>query len=182
MWGRWIDYEKIEEAHPPIPTPLESLLAMKNQILALLPQLLPLASQWADQQEQRILREGVPLSAVSLGDARTVGVKFPESIRLLKVDSIPVPDHPILKQAVAATSLISPATAGLTLRYGIFIRADCWTNRHLIAHECAHTAQYERMGGIEQFLAQYLKECVEIGYPAAPMEQEAVRAEKLIGD
>lgn len=36
------------------------------------------------------------------------------------------------------------------------------------------------MGGIEPFLAQYLKECLEIGYPAAPMEQEAVRAEELI--
>jgi hypothetical protein len=154
---------------------------MTGQILAFLPQLLPLAAQWAAQQEQRILRDGVPLSAVSLADARIVGVKFPENVRLLKVDSIPVPDHPILKVAAAATSLISPATAGLTLRYGIFIRTDCWSDRRLIAHECAHTAQYERMGSIEQFLAQYLKECVEIGYPEAPMEQEAIRAEKLIG-
>jgi hypothetical protein len=154
---------------------------MNNQIQAILPELLPIAAQWASEQERRILRDGVPLSAISLDDARTVGVKSPESIRLLKVDSIPVPDHPLLMQAAAATSLISPATAGLTLRYGIFIRADCWTNRRLIAHECAHTAQYERIGSIEQFLAQYLEECVEIGYPAAPMEQEAVRAEKLIG-
>jgi hypothetical protein len=154
---------------------------VNNQILALLPQLLPLAVQWAVQQEQRILRDGVALSAVSLSDARVVGVKFPERIRLFKVDAIPVPDHPALKQVAAATSLISAATAGLTLRYGIFIRTDCWINRRLIAHECAHTAQYERMGGIEPFLGQYLKECMEVGYPKAAMEQEAIRAEKLIG-
>jgi hypothetical protein len=34
--------------------------------------------------------------------------------------------------------------------------------------------QYERLGGLQQFLQQYLHECITIGYPAAPMEQEAV--------
>ena len=31
-------------------------------------------------------------------------------------------------------------------------------------------------GGIRPFLSQYLRECLTIGYPAAPMEQEAVVA------
>jgi hypothetical protein len=38
-----------------------------------------------------------------------------------------------------------------------------------------HTAQYERLGGIVPFLRKYLFECVTIGYPQAPMEQEAIR-------
>jgi hypothetical protein len=37
-----------------------------------------------------------------------------------------------------------------------------------------HTAQYERLGGIEPFLRQYLRECLTIGYPEAPLEQEAI--------
>ncbi len=31
-----------------------------------------------------------------------------------------------------------------------------------------------RMGGFQQFLQQYLLECLTIGYPDAPMEQEAI--------
>ncbi len=73
-------------------------------------------------------------------------------------------------------SVFTPATCGLTLRYGIFVRSDCWGDRNLVAHELAHTAQYERLGGIEAFLRQYLFECLTIGYPEAPMEQEAIAA------
>jgi hypothetical protein len=61
-------------------------------------------------------------------------------------------------------------TIGLTLRYGIFIRADCWGERRLVVHELVHTLQYERLGGFMPFLQQYLHECITIGYPAAPME------------
>jgi len=61
----------------------------------------------------------------------------------------------------------------MALRYGIFVRKDCWGDRQLIAHECVHTAQYERCG-FRGFLEKYLRECLEIGYPAAPMEQEAI--------
>ncbi len=80
----------------------------------------------------------------------------------------------MLRAAAEATQLISPSTAGLTVRYGIFIRADCWGDRGLVFHELVHTLQYERLGGFEPFLRQYLHECLTIGYPAAPMEQEAV--------
>ena len=97
-----------------------------------------------------------------------------EKVRLLKVARIPIPDNPALRDAVNAIQLISPRIAGLTLRYGIFIRADCWDDRRLVFHELVHTLQYERLGGFQGFLRQYLYECITVGYPAAPMEQEAV--------
>jgi hypothetical protein len=81
-----------------------------------------------------------------------------------------------LKTAAAAIQFLTPATRGLALRYGIFVRSDCWGERALVAHELAHTAQYERLGGIRPFLRQYLMECLTIGYPAAPLEQEAIVA------
>ena len=85
-----------------------------------------------------------------------------------------MPEHPLLREAASATQLISPNTRGLTLRYGIFIRADRVGDRRLVFHELVHTLQYERLGGFQGFLRQYLNECVTIGYPAAPMEQEAI--------
>jgi len=136
--------------------------------------LLPLACKWAEEQEQVILRDGVAPSDFQLADARNVGVVHPERIRLLLVNQIPMPEQPTLHAAAKATQLITPYTVGLTLRYGIYIRSDCWTNRQLIIHEFVHTAQYERLGGFFPFLRQYLHECVTIGYPAAPMEQEAI--------
>ena len=44
----------------------------------------------------------------------------------------------------------------------------------LIVHELAHSAQYERLGGILPFLRRYLFECLTVGYAAAPLEVEAI--------
>ena len=142
--------------------------------------LLPLACAWVEEQERAILRAGVALTEAQTADARRIGVAQPERVRLLQVPEIPIPSHPALAMAAEATGLISPFTIGLTLRHGIFIRADSWGQRRLIAHELAHTMQYERLGSIEAFLRQYLHECITIGYPAAPMEQEARRIEHEI--
>jgi hypothetical protein len=89
------------------------------------------------------------------------------------VKSVPWPGASVLRAAAKAIGLAPAATCGLTLGYGIFIRDDCWRSRALIAHELTHTAQYERLGGIEQFLRQYLGECLTVGYLNSPLEQEA---------
>jgi hypothetical protein len=136
--------------------------------------LLPVACEWAEEQEKIIIRYGVPISPVQTADALKIGVEHPENIRLLRVPRIPFPTHRALCSAADVTQLMSPFAAGLTVRYGIFIRTDCWGDRQLVCHELVHTAQYERLGGLQQFLQQYLYECITIGYPAAPMEQEAV--------
>jgi len=150
-------------------------------LLAQFDNLLPLAAHWARAFEARILREGVPLLREELADAQALGVREPESVRLLCLASVPTPDDLTLRAAAAAVQFLTPATRGLALRYGIFVRRDCWRDRRLVAHELAHTAQYERLGGIEPFLRQYLFECLTIGYPAAPLEQEAIRALERLG-
>ena len=116
--------------------------------------LLPLAAKWAAAVEKRILREGVPLSEQEMGDAKAIGVREPERVRLLALARVPAPRNLTLRTAAAAIQFLTPATRGLALRYGIFVRSDCWGERGLVAHELAHTAQYERLGGIEPFLRQ----------------------------
>ncbi len=146
----------------------------RQLLLSQFEKLLPLATKWAAAVETRILREGVPLSEQGLADARSLGVRKPERVRLLALDSVPTPTDLTLRTAVAAIQFLTPATRGLALRYGIFVRSDCWGERRLIAHELVHTAQYERLGGIRPFLRQYLSECLTVGYPAGSMEQEAI--------
>ena len=142
--------------------------------------ILPLASEWAEAKEQVVLKHGVPLSNSQIEDAKRVGVIHPERVKIFVVPQIPIPKHPVLKAAAEATQLITPSTVGLTLRYGIFIHSNFIDNRRLIVHELVHTSQYEKLGGFLPFLRKYLMECITIGYPEAPMEQEAIKiAEKI---
>ncbi|MBN2020185.1 MAG: hypothetical protein JW749_08170 [Sedimentisphaerales bacterium] len=136
--------------------------------------LLPMACKWAEEQERIILDNGVSLTAEQIIDAKNAGVCHPEKIRLLQVSSIPLPENPVLRAAAEETQLITPLTIGMALRYGIFVRSDFWGNRGIIIHEFVHTSQYEQLGGFQSFLQKYLYECVTIGYPEAPMEQEAI--------
>jgi hypothetical protein len=136
--------------------------------------LVPLAAAWATEQEQEVLRDGVSLSAEKIGDARSIGVQEPDRVRLLRVETIPRPTQPQLRAACDTIDFLTPATRGLTLGHGIFIRSDCWRDRLLIVHELVHVAQYQRLGGILPFLRRYLYECLTVGYAAAPLEQEAV--------
>jgi hypothetical protein len=148
----------------------------RETLIAQFERLLPLASTWVAAVEARILREGVPLSEAGLADAAALGVGEPERVRLLALVRVPIPSDLTLRTAAAAIRFLTPTTCGLALRYGIFVRNDYWGDRRLVAHELAHTAQYERLGGIEPFLRQYLYECLTVGYPEAPMEQEAIAA------
>lgn len=137
-------------------------------------ELFPLAVAWAEQQENYILQNGILLTPFQVADARLIPVVNPEKVKLLRVNQIPLPSEASLRTAAQMTGLITTNTIGLTLRYGVFIRQDFWNNRKTIIHELVHVAQYERLEGIGQFLQKYLQECITIGYPQGPMEQEAI--------
>jgi hypothetical protein len=115
-------------------------------IPALLTVALPIATAWVEEQQAFILKEGVPLTDHQCFDAHLVGVKEPKRVRLMKVDYIPLPTHPVLAKANELVGLVSPVTAGITFGYGIYIRDDMWGDRPLVVHELVHTGQYERFG------------------------------------
>jgi hypothetical protein len=127
------------------------------------------------------MRDGVALTPNQVADVRRIGVVVPEKVRLRVVDRMPCPAKAILRFGGQKVRLISDATIGLTLRYGIFIRADHWGARRLVVHELAHTAQYERLGGFRPFLEAYLLECITPpGYPFGDLELEAKSIEHEI--
>jgi hypothetical protein len=142
--------------------------------------LLPLACEWVEQQEKVIINLGVELNDDQKIDAHFIGIKNIEKVRLLKVGSIPAPVNPELIKAAQLAGLLTESSIGITFRYGIYIHEKFWNQRKLIVHELTHTMQYERLGGIESFLKQYLEECITVGYPLGELEQEARRMEKVI--
>jgi hypothetical protein len=149
--------------------------------IPVVPLITPMAVRWVRHQESIICATGEPLTPAQLHDAVHAGIQHPAKIRLKFVDSIPMPTHPLLLNLGKWTGLVSKSTAGITLRYGIYIRNEYRTDRHLLVHEFVHVSQYERLGSIEAFLRPYLKECLDPGYPLGPLEQEAIlRADRIV--
>ena len=142
--------------------------------------LLPFACGWAKRQESIILETGVPLSPGQASTAKQIGIAYPERVRLLAVRQVP-PLNWLLRLLGKQLGVVSGQTIGMALRYGIFIREDHWGDRRLLIHELAHVAQYERFGGFRAFLNQYLRECINPGYPLGQLEQEAKQAEVAFG-
>ena len=116
----------------------------------------PLAYQWAKKQEAYILKHGAPLASQQIADAHRAGVQDPARVRVLVVDRIPLPDDPELAEAARRAQIITDASRGVAIGYGIIIRADSWQNRELLLHQLVHVAQCERSGGLEPFVAEYL--------------------------
>jgi len=125
-----------------------------------------------EAEQKRALDQGTALSPAALDDARAAGVRMPESIRVCAVPEIPQPGHPKIKQLAAEVGLITPQTIAITFGFGIFVRAERAHEREILVHECAHVAQYEKLG-VEGFLMQYVVQIFKNGYDNAPMEREA---------
>ncbi|HKO52681.1 MAG TPA: hypothetical protein VJV79_33470 [Polyangiaceae bacterium] len=141
-------------------------------IKALLPVLLPHAIDWCERVSAKASAEGFPLKPSAVSDARAVGVKQPERIRLLVVDEIPTPDDSLLATAAATIGFLGSSTAGLALGYAIFVRRGR-LSRRLLSHECRHVAQFERIGSLSEFLSIYLNEIAATGYESCTFEVDA---------
>jgi hypothetical protein len=136
-------------------------------------ELLPLACEWAERQQEHILLNGIGLSQSQLDDAGLVGVSSPEMVRLLEVDRVPQPENPTLLSIGQQAGFFTDYTEGLAIGHGVFVKSNRWQDRRLIVHELVHVSQYERLGGIGPFLQQYVTECLTGGYDDAPLESEA---------
>ncbi len=150
-----------------------------KQILTHLDELLPHAVAWVREQEHDILQHGVALNPREIQIAQALGVKNKAHVRLLTVDEMPQPQHPILHEAAQHSGFFALGTQGMTLGAGIFIARAAWRTEDLLAHELVHIAQYERLG-IEEFLRRYLSECLTVGYWNSPLEMEARQRSALI--
>ena len=142
---------------------------------------LPVLWAWARGVERRALREGRPLRQGERWLARLAGVRHAGRIRVCEVLEMPRPGLRWMQGVAARWGLSMDDTLGLSLRYGIYLRKGMGGKLETLAHECVHTAQYERLGGLWAFLERYLRECLAVGYERAPMEREAAeQAPRLV--
>lgn len=147
-------------------------MEMPVDLRVALPLLLPKAIEWAVATSQEAAASGRSLSAGEIAIARAVGVHHPELIRVAVVQSIPLPEDPLLRAAALQTGLLGPHTAGLTLGYSVLVCRGHETVR-LLSHEFRHVSQYESSGSIAAFLPLYLTQTVMFGYDSSPFEIDA---------
>ena len=143
--------------------------------------LLPLAYQWAKAQEEFVLAHGTPLRPQHMADARLVGVRDCERIRVLVVDRIPLPEGGELAEAARRTGIITGDTRCVGFGHAIIIRAEAWGDRELLLHNLVHVAQCERSGDLEQWIRQYLEDRANCAtFTLGSLEEEARRTAREI--
>lgn len=134
--------------------------------------LLPKAIAWAEMQSDYFEQLGLPLSSAQNAMARFVGVAHPELIRVLEVDTFPIPDDSELRTAAQISGILSPKMVGMTIGYGVYILRGHATTC-VLSHEFRHVNQYEQAGSVAACLTAYLQQILTVGYHFAPLELDA---------
>jgi uncharacterized protein YqgQ len=134
--------------------------------------LLPLAIKWAEDHSEKIQKEGIPLTKEQIEIAKQVGVNQPEKVKIHEVSKIPFPENEQLSEAASQIGFLNEAMKGLTLGHSIYI-CKGENNIQLLSHELRHVYQYEAFGSIPEFLVEYLKQIVLVGYENSLLEQDA---------
>lgn len=156
---------------------MENFLPVENKN-SNIEQVLEKAVIWAEEQSKLILEKGTALNDFEIELARKVGVEHPELVRILEVETIPVPTDLELKKIAETTGLFNPSLAGITFYYGIYIKKGERSDR-LVSHELRHVYQHEKAGSIKEFLKEYAQQLISIGYENAPLELDAKNSETV---
>jgi len=141
---------------------------------------LPVIHAWSEKQETVMLATGTPLNESQLADALRARVAFPEKIRVIHVETLPQPDSEDLMFIARQIGLFSSRSVGLSLGYGIAVQHDFCADRLTLVHEYVHVGQHERKGGLLPYLTDYLRECIDPGFPFGALEQEAILVSREI--
>jgi hypothetical protein len=136
--------------------------------------LTPLALRWINETEVELSQQGRSLTNEEITIAQAVGVKAPERVRLIILESFPLPDNETLRADAMRYGLGSSSEGGRTMGYLIMLKEKYAQQHWILAHELTHVAQQEQMGR-EAFLRRYIAEQELMGYRRAPLELEANR-------
>jgi hypothetical protein len=149
------------------------------RVTAIVDEASPIVLRLLAASEAEILASGRPLDEEELASARAIGVQAPERVRVAIREQFPLPDDARLVSAASDLGLPigTAAETGRTQGYAILLKPSVADSRAALAHELAHVAQCERLGGLRPYVHRYLIEVLAIGYAHAPLEQEAKAAE-----
>jgi hypothetical protein len=132
----------------------------------------PLTLVWYEEVERQLLSQGRTLTSSEKSLAQRLGVKSPESVRIVVLEKFPMPSNHELATEAEKFGLGGALEGGRTMGYVIILKPHLANHPTVIAHELVHVAQHDRLGR-EAFLRRYLTELEMMGYARAPLELEA---------
>jgi hypothetical protein len=130
----------------------------------------PWLARWARGWEKRILADGEPLPVELMEFAESLGILWPEEIRVREIAEIPLPVSAFWVWLGKKVGLPVFPPGGMAIGRGIFLAPG---NRLSLRHELVHVLQYQQLGGIKPFMDRYVFECLSQGYAEAELEIEA---------
>ncbi|MCV2886327.1 hypothetical protein OE749_16655 [Aestuariibacter sp. AA17] len=142
--------------------------------------LLPQYIAWAHQIEDKGLQSGTPLDESGIELAKDIGIKAPENVRVIYVDSVPYPyENPALKEMGLSLGFIGEGIVNnaQVFGYSIYVRKGYELDRPRLAHELVHVLQIER-SNLNDVVMQHISDLAQYGYQNAPLEVEAFEANK----
>jgi hypothetical protein len=151
---------------------LQRLETPPADISARIDRLLPSVVAWYDTVEAELLSQGRPLVAQEIQTARRVGVKDPGKVRVVVLETFPMPANGDLLAAAKRYGLGSPSEGGRSNGHLIMLKPWVKEDATVLAHELVHVGQHDRMGRLS-FLRRYLVEMEVLGYARSPLELDA---------
>lgn len=132
--------------------------------------LLPAAVKWYDNVAKSLHHKGRVLTAAEKSQAKQLGVKNPNTVRVLVLSKFPEPngrfsnDHSEGARAMGNIIMIKPHLKD---------------NSTVLCHELVHIAQKDRLG-LRGFLKQIALEKEILGYSSSLLENEAYALQQTI--
>jgi hypothetical protein len=155
---------------------LAGLLTFQQQLVSAL--VLPPYIEWVKVTEQTGVQTGEPLDTKQLLLAQEIGIKHPEKVRLVYVESVPFPyDNLMLTTVGEALGFIGEGIVNnaQVFGYAIYVRRGYPLTTPQLAHELVHVLQIER-SDLQQVITQHFADLVTYGYENSPLEVEAFAA------
>ena len=146
----------------------------KTEITQKVDRLMNEVEKFALKSESNALKHGRKLTDAEMIYAKSMGIKYPEKVRVLYTFDFPVPQNKEVLKGFQELGYDSFFVTGVTYRYGIYIKPRWWTNQeHVLAHELIHVRQVEQAKGYRDFLRKYLIQAFTHEYFDIPYEHEA---------
>ena len=126
--------------------------------------LMPRAVKWYSDVEKELRSKGRELTKAETKEAQLLGVKMPDLIRVVVLDTFPEPDKDTSGNHFEGARAMGNI---------IMIKPRHKNDSKVLCHELVHIAQKDRMGGLKGFLRQYAIEREVLGYSRSLLETEA---------
>ena len=132
----------------------------------------PRALAWFKQAEVDLQMRGRILTESEKAQARKLGVRHPDAVRVVVLETFPMPADPDLRTESERYGLGSRHEGGRTMGSVILLKPWAADNPSVLVHELVHISQFERLGR-EAYLRRYIIEMEMMGYARSPLELEA---------